>query len=293
MILRIADLFLEVLCECELAKSLPNLIPFLMDVPLREKDELITRLETACSLNSEIGMPMLTTVLEGRTLSVWLKPHTCSVQLTFHHSNHSFLLQTDRRWRHVKTNWTPLQENASVALNDFIMLSFIYSAAFHQTVLFHASSVSIGNKGCAFVGPSGIGKSTHSQLWIKNISGTRLLNDDQPILRLLPDGSIRIYGSPWSGKTPCYQNRGVELEALFFMEQANANKITKLDVIESYHRLLQATSLISNDTESFAAISETQARVISMVPAFKLENLPVKAAAELSYQTFISLKHRY
>ena len=106
-------------------------------------------------------------------------------------------------------------------LNDFIMISFIYSAAFHGGALIHASCIAIDDKGVAFVGPSGIGKSTHSQLWLKHIPGARLLNDDQPILRLMPGGEVMLFGSPWSGKTSCYINEGVRLETIFRMEQAD------------------------------------------------------------------------
>lgn len=40
-------------------------------------------------------------------------------------------------------------------------------------------------------------------LWINNIKGAELLNDDNPVLRIKDDGSMWIYGSPWSGKTDC------------------------------------------------------------------------------------------
>ena len=56
--------------------------------------------------------------------------------------------------------------------------------SFAGVVLIHASCVALDEEGVAFIGPSGIGKSTHSGLWLKHIPGTRLLNDDQPALRL-------------------------------------------------------------------------------------------------------------
>lgn len=30
------------------------------------------------------------------------------------------------------------------------------------------------------------------------------MNDDNPVVRVI-DGEAMIYGSPWSGKTPCYR----------------------------------------------------------------------------------------
>ena len=60
------------------------------------------------------------------------------------------------------------------------------------------------------MGKSGTGKSTHSRLWLENVPGATLLNDDNPIVRLTLVGAI-VYGSPWSGKTPCYKNESAPL----------------------------------------------------------------------------------
>ena len=54
------------------------------------------------------------------------------------------------------------------------------------------------------LGESGTGKSTHTRLWREHIDGAFLLNDDSPFLRV-EDGKVWAYGSPWSGKTPCYK----------------------------------------------------------------------------------------
>ncbi len=52
-----------------------------------------------------------------------------------------------------------------------------------------------------FLGESGTGKSTHSRMWLENIEGSTLLNDDAPAVRISADGTT-AYGTPWSGKTP-------------------------------------------------------------------------------------------
>jgi hypothetical protein len=147
--------------------------------------------------------------------------------------------------------------------------------------------VAIQEQGCAFIGPSGIGKSTHSRLWLQHIPGARLLNDDQPVLRLHSDGTVKLYGSPWSGKTPCYHNEGVELKALFIMQQAMENRLTRLTGIETFQQLLKATSLMGRDTVTFQAISRTQARICELIPAYWFRNCPTQEAATLSHQVFL------
>jgi hypothetical protein len=175
------------------------------------------------------------------------------------------------------------------------MIAFVYRSAFYQAVTIHASAIAVKNEGCTFVGPSGIGKSTHSRLWLQHVPDSRLLNDDQPVLRQLPDGTVRLYGSPWSGKTSCYCNEGVALKALFFMEQALENQLTPLTGIETFQQLMKATSLMGRDTVTFRAISSTQASVSGAIPAFRFQNRPTEEAVALSHQTFtdiVSLKKR-
>ena len=167
------------------------------------------------------------------------------------------------------------------------MIAFVYRSAFYHTVTIHASAVAVQDQGCAFIGPSGIGKSTHSRLWLQHIPGTRLLNDDQPVLRLHPDGTVMLYGSPWSGKTTCYHNEGVRLKALFFMQQASENAITRLSGIETFQQLLKATSLMGRDAITFQGISQTQAAICGAVPAYRFQNRPTEDAATLSHQVFL------
>lgn len=98
----------------------------------------------------------------------------------------------------------------------------------------HASVIMKEGKAVAFLGKSGTGKSTHSRLWLENIPKTELLNDDNPIIRIHPDGKVLIYGSPWSGKTPCYKKVSVPLAGVVRLSQAPFNKITRLSGIQAY-----------------------------------------------------------
>ena len=198
-------------------------------------------------------------------------------------------MQADRHWCTVQTDWTPDSSEAYVCLNDILMIAFVYRSAFFHTVTVHASAVAVQEQGCVFVGPSGIGKSTHSRLWLQHIPGACLLNDDQPVLRLHPDGTVMLYGSPWSGKTSCYRNEGVRLKAIFFMQQALENHLTRLSGIETFQQLMKATSLMGRDTVTFQAISQTQAAVCGAVPAYRFQNRPDEEAASMSHQAFTDI----
>ena len=282
MRLQIAEWPVEVDCPDEAVDYLPNWLPFLAPRAAAGAVPALCRVETGCTLPAEDAGPTLVNCLDERILRVWLFPDHCSVQLTLHPSGCSYMLRADRDWRRVCTDWVPAGAASYAALDVFLTIAFIYTSAFHHTILMHASSVVCHDAGCAFIGVSGVGKSTHARLWLEHIPGTRLLNDDQPVFRCMPDGSVRVYGSPWSGKTPCYRNEGAALKALFFMQQAKENRAVRLDGIETFYRLLESVSAIGRDAHSFAGISETLAYVAGQVPAYLLRNLPEKEAAWLS-----------
>ena len=92
------------------------------------------------------------------------------------------------------------------------------------TVAIHTSTIACQGKAILFLGESGTGKSTHTRLWQEHIEGAALLNDDSPIIRII-DGKPWVYGSPWSGKTPCYKNESYPLAACVRLSQAPYNQM--------------------------------------------------------------------
>lgn len=284
MKLSIAGLLIDVEVDASVVEALPNLYPFVVS----DSDETpaICQIQTGNYIQEENTQPTLSSQSEEKSIHVWIKPDACKISLYCLLTGKLYWMQADRHWCTVQTDWMPDSPEAYVCLNDILMIAFVYRSAFYQAVTIHASAVAVQEQGCAFIGPSGIGKSTHSRLWLQHIAGARLLNDDQPVLRLHPDGSVMLYGSPWSGKTTCYHNEGVRLKALFFMQQAMENRLTRLSGIETFQQLMKATSLMGRDTITFQAISQTQAAICGAVPAYRFQNQPTEEAAALSYQAF-------
>lgn len=287
MRLSIAGLYIDVAVDSTVLEALPNLRPFV--VSGNEDDTLICHVQTGQEVMSEETPSTLSSQSDGKTIQVWLKPDACKLSLYNARSGQTYWLKADRQWQKVMTDWTPSGAESFASLNDLIMIAFVYRSAFYQAVTIHASAVAVNDEGCAFVGPSGIGKSTHSRLWLQHVPGARLLNDDQPVLRHLPDGTVWLYGSPWSGKTSCYCNEGVALKALFFMEQALENQLTRLTGIETFQQLMKFTSLMGRDTVTFQAISRTQASICGAIPAYLFRNFPAKEAVALSHQAFAGI----
>ncbi|RGV50246.1 hypothetical protein DWW10_18180 [Bacteroides intestinalis] len=154
-----------------------------------------------------------------------------------------------------------------------------------QTVAIHTSTIVCRNKAILFLGESGTGKSTHTRLWRENIQGAVLLNDDSPILRII-NGEPWIYGSPWSGKTPCYKNESYPLAACIRLSQAPFNQIKKLSVVQGYGALHPSCPPdFAYSDELYDYISSALSSLLSAVPVYHLACLPDADAAYLSHDT--------
>ena len=171
------------------------------------------------------------------------------------------------------------------SVNTVMMLMFALSTACRDTLLMHASVTMKDGKGYLFLGKSGTGKSTHSQLWINNIEGCSLLNDDNPVLRVLENGEVRVYGSPWSGKTPCYRNLDVPVGAIVNLHQAPKNAIRRLSLPEAYAAVYVSFSGYRFIKEMANGLHATNAKIVGSVPIYSLECLPDADAAFLCYNT--------
>ena len=171
------------------------------------------------------------------------------------------------------------------ALNNSMMLLFSFASARLGALEMHSSVVTKDGRGYLFLGKSGTGKSTHSQLWLNNLPGTELLNDDNPILRLLPDGSVRVYGSPWSGKTPCYKSKDAPVGAIVHLKQAPYNKIERMPVLQAYATLMESASSFRPFSPLADGWHHTMEGICTSTPFYFLECLPDRDAALLCYET--------
>ena len=200
----------------------------------------------------------------------------------------SYLFTKDDDSNIVKANYGTF-ESVDISLLRFgLWLRFGLCIVPLGAIAIH-SSVLVKDGGAVLcLGESGTGKSTHTRLWREHIEGTTLLNDDSPIIRLV-DGVPTAFGSPWSGKTPCYRNLSFPIRGFIRLSQAPYNKIHRLSVLNAIGALLPSCPpAFAYDDSLQDSICDTLSDMISHVPVFHLECLPDAAAAELSYNTIFN-----
>lgn len=165
------------------------------------------------------------------------------------------------------------------ALNSMLRIAFAQAALMHSAVSLHASTVVKDGKAYMFMGRSGTGKSTHSRLWIKHL-GASLLNDDNPILRII-DGKAMVFGSPWSGKTPCYKDDSAPVAAMVRLVQAPENSFKRKSEIEAFAMILPGCSVLRFDRNLYGNLCETLIEVAEMVCVGEMWCLPDMDAAHI------------
>ncbi len=110
--------------------------------------------------------------------------------------------------------------------------------AAYNVFLMHCSVIEVDGFAYAFLARSGVGKSTHTRLWIKNIPHARVLNGDKPLFRVEEDGSITAFGTPWNGKENWGENISAPLAAACFLERGEENSIRMAQKEEILPRLM-------------------------------------------------------
>lgn len=172
----------------------------------------------------------------------------------------------------------------SFGLNDAIMIIFAFASCRHSALLIHASCICKDGWGYPFLAESGTGKSTHSAKWMNAIEGAQLLNDDNPVIRLI-DGKAYVFGSPWSGKTPCYRNRRCLLGALVFIKRDSSNHCEPLRPYMAFANLLSSCSSMTWDKPIHNRICDTISEVLQTTRMYTMHCLPDDQAAMVCYQT--------
>ena len=190
------------------------------------------------------------------------------------------MFQVSEDFHEVKLALTGNYDMRCFGINYAMMMGFGMATSDKQTLLIHSSLVRQGDYGYAFHAISGTGKSTQVSMWLRFLPNCELMNDDNPIIRII-DGKAYIYGSPWSGKTPCYRNTKAKLGALTRIDRDSRNWVEKLSPIEAFTSILASVSSLKWDVKEYRNICDTVTKVVECTNAYILHCLPNKEAAEV------------
>lgn len=187
----------------------------------------------------------------------------------------------------VHSAWKEFQEkHPSVSIDDAEYIttggSFYRQILEYSGIVLHSSAVVVDDTAYLFTANPGIGKSTHTGLWLKKF-GERafILNDDKPALRL-EDGQWFAYGTPWSGKHDISTNARVKLGGIAVVERAEHNSIEVYRDRRLIRDIYQQT-VQPGDALSRMRILELLDKLLRLTPTWKLKCNMDMQAAEIAY----------
>lgn len=157
----------------------------------------------------------------------------------------------------------------AIAENKVLGMNFNVCLLRHYGYFVHASALLYDEKVYLFSAASGVGKSTHTQKWVKRFGDrVKIINDDMPTFRFV-DGKCMVYGTPFAGGTDMQINTSGELGALIFIERAEENSIEQISPSKSIKLLLSQSQQAINEQ-----VAERQLKSFSMLlssyPAYLL-----------------------
>lgn len=152
----------------------------------------------------------------------------------------------------------------------------------HNGLMLHSSCVEKDGFAYLFSARSGTGKSTHTHLWLKNLSGTRIINDDKPAL-VFENGVWYACGTPFSGKTDENVNTKIPVRAITFLKRSETNQVRKLSAAQAVGLLLEQT-INPVDKNLAVKMLELADLLLTKIPVFSLECNMSDDAATVAYE---------
>lgn len=161
---------------------------------------------------------------------------------------------------------------------EYLATGDIFAAGLlaHDGLMLHASCVSYGERAVCFSAPPGVGKSTHTEKWVR-LLGAQIINDDKPALRRI-EHVWYANGTPWSGKHDLSANRAVPLHAICFLFRGEENTMTRLTPAQALP-LLMSQTVFRLRQENMDRLLNLADLLLREVPVWKLTCTPEDEAA--------------
>lgn len=164
---------------------------------------------------------------------------------------------------------------------DYILpyLSFEKLLWYHHRFILHSSVVSLKDQAIAFIGRSGVGKSTQAALW-QNYEKAEMIAGDRSALAIEND-IVSVYGIPFDGSAHCYTNVRKKLIGIVTLQQGETEKLERLKGREAFKEVYsQLTINHWNGAYQRDAI-DFCVQLVTLLPIYRLTCRISKQAVEI------------
>jgi len=153
----------------------------------------------------------------------------------------------------------------------------------YSAFVMHGAVVELDGKAYVFAAKSGVGKTTHTKLWLECFPGrASYINGDKPILRYR-EGQWYAYGTPWMGKENFGAPKSAPVRAICFLERGKGNEIHKIQDREVVNRLFHQLYL-PNAKESMLRFMDLVDEMVRAIPFYVLQCTISEEAVKTAYE---------
>ena len=162
--------------------------------------------------------------------------------------------------------------------NFFLSGAFNRAAIKYGTMLVHSSALIYDGGAYLFSGDSGVGKSTHTRLWLKAFGDkVHIMNDDKPVVKLYDDKAV-AFGTPFDGGSGIALNESYPLKAIIFVERGEENTVRVPENKEIIQKLYFQTARMVNRETAEKMLTNIE-RILSLTKFYVLTcNMDISAA---------------
>lgn len=162
--------------------------------------------------------------------------------------------------------------------NSFFHIGFEKMLIHKKRLCLHAACVNTPLGGILFSGPSGIGKSTQSELWCRYRKAFEI-NGDRPILSKSQNGWF-AWGAPYAGSSKTHVNVSCPVRAVVILQQAKECSLQRLKANEAFRAVWSELTVQLWDRYFVEEASNLTLDLVKTVPVFRFYCTPDENAVE-------------
>lgn len=153
--------------------------------------------------------------------------------------------------------------------------------SYYDMFVLHSSLINYKENGIAFMGPSGIGKSTRADLWVKYTNAT-IINGDRVIIKK-EDNDWYGYGSPYAGSSPYHINEKVKLRAIIEIVRGDdfEKKLCHFQSINAVKALYKNTTLCLWNKNQVLKTMNVLENIVKDIPVYQMICPPDESCIKL------------
>lgn len=153
---------------------------------------------------------------------------------------------------------------------DFILpyLAFEKLLWLNKRFILHSSSIQYQGKAIAFIGDSGVGKSTQASLWQQYEDVQMIAGDRSGIY--LNGSEVYICGIPFDGSAHCFTNFVSPLVGVVVLKQGQEEVLERLNVREAFKEVYSQMTINTWNEKFNKDVIDFCFQVITQIPVYRL-----------------------